>query len=92
MSASPNGAIEDLRDWISEFNEEALLADGFEAAIVGVAIQFTKPALVVYDHEKCIEILMTRDGMDREDAEEFMSFNVTGAWVGEGTPLFLHRP
>jgi hypothetical protein len=34
---------------------------------------------------------MQRDGMDLEDAVEHMDFNVTGAWVGEQTPMFLVR-
>jgi hypothetical protein len=32
---------------------------------------------------------MERDGMSREDAEEYFDFNVAGAWVGEGMPVFL---
>jgi hypothetical protein len=31
---------------------------------------------------------MTDDGMSQEEAEEYFSFNVEGAWVGENTPLF----
>ena len=27
--------------------------------------------------------------MTYEDAVEFFEFNTTGAWVGEGTPLFF---
>lgn len=80
-----------LREWISEFNPDALLADGFEAAIIGVAERCAKPILVVYDMEKCIEILVKRDGMSESDAMDFFEFNVIGAWTGEGTPLFLMR-
>lgn len=81
----------DLAEWVSEFNEEALLADGFEAAVIGVAERCSQPALVVYDAERCIEILMQRDGMSYDDAHDFFSFNTLGAWAGEGTPLFLWR-
>jgi hypothetical protein len=81
-----------LREWIAEHNEEALLADGFDAAIIGVAVRCSQPALVVYDAEKCIEILEQRDGMGHEEATEFFEFNTLGAWVGAGTPLFLWRP
>lgn len=82
---------DDLRDWINSHNEEALLADGFEAAIVGVAERCTQSPLVVYDAERCIEILMERDGMSYEDAAEFFEFNTLGAWVGKNTPMFLWR-
>lgn len=82
---------EELRAWIAEHNEEALLADGFEDAILGVAERCSQPTLVVYDASKCIEILMERDGMSEDEAQEFFSFNTTGAWMGENTPLFLWK-
>ena len=28
--------IEEIKEWISEYNPEALLADGFEDAIIGI--------------------------------------------------------
>jgi hypothetical protein len=90
MSTDISKKNEKLSEWVASFNEEALLADGLEDALIGVAERCSHPALAVYDAEKCIEI-MARRGMDREDAEEFFSFNTLGAWVGEGTPLFLWR-
>lgn len=71
-------------------SDHIMLADGFEEAFVGIGQQFTHN-FAVYDHGKCVEILRYRDGMTEEEAEEFMEFNVTGAWVGKGTPVFL-RP
>jgi hypothetical protein len=84
--------MSDLREWIDSFNEEALLADGLEEAIIGVAERCSKPALVVYDARRCIALLMERHGLDEDEALEFFHFNTLGAWVGEGTPLFLWRP
>lgn len=81
----------DVQQWIAENNPEALLADGFEDAIIGMAERCSQPMLVVYDADKCIDILVERDGLSYEEAEEYFSFNVTGAWMGEGTPLFLWR-
>jgi hypothetical protein len=43
----------------------------------------------VYDLNKCIEVLVDRDGMSQEEAVEYMDFNVLGAYVGEETPIFL---
>ena len=67
---------------------ETLTADGFDDALIGCAEQFSR-VVAVYDREKCIKILMKRDKMTREEAEEFFSFNVTGAYVGDHTPVFL---
>lgn len=73
----------------NRFRESATLyADGFKNAILGMGRQGHK-TLVCYDRNKCVEILMKRDGMDREMAEEYFSFNVVGAWVGEYTPVFV---
>jgi hypothetical protein len=71
-------------------DEEITLADGFEDAFLGVARQFGKP-FAIYDREKCIDILVNRDGMSHEEAEEYFQFNVEGAWVGENTPAFLEK-
>ena len=82
--------IEEKKEFISQHNPEALLADGFEDALIGVGQQFDK-ALAVYDRQKCIEILMERDGMSDEEAVEFYEYNVAGAWAGEYTPIFLEK-
>jgi len=82
----------ELRAWIGGHNENALLADGFEEAIIGIAERCGQPVLVVYDAIKCIDILEKRDGMDRDEAFEFFQFNTLGSWVGDNTPLFLWRP
>ena len=44
--------------------------------------------MAVYNKLKCIESLI-KEGMDEEEAEEYFSFNVEGAYVGENTPIFL---
>tara|TARA_R100000789_G_C3011867_1_gene151513 strand:- start:1586 stop:1831 length:246 start_codon:yes stop_codon:yes gene_type:complete len=67
-------------------DDNILFCDGFDDAIIGIAQQFNT-VCVAYDKEKCIEIL-SKD-MDREDAEEYFSFNVIGSWMGEQTPIFL---
>jgi len=66
----------------------AITADGFDAALVGFGYQFNYP-VAVYNKEKCLEILTERDGMSWEEAVEYFDFNVSGAWVGESTPVFL---
>ncbi len=71
---------------IQEIDPEILLADGFEEALIGYVEIFNK-TVALYDRDKCVEILM-KQGMTRDVAEEHMSFNVTGAYVGENTPAF----
>ena len=77
-----------IADFADENEVEILLADGFEQALIGLGRQFNK-YLAVYSREECIKVLMYRDGMSREDANEFFDFNVVGAYVGENTPVFI---
>ena len=87
--------IDRIKEWVSGWNEDALLADGFEDAIVGISERIGRDPIVVYDKDKCIEILvemMESDGTDDDPyttAVEYFEFNVIGSWVGEGTPGFI---
>ena len=78
-----------VADWMALYNMEALLADGFEDAFVGMCEVSGRPPLATYDKDKCIEILVNRDGMTDEEAVEFFELNVAGSWVGENTPIYL---
>lgn len=71
---------------LGELNPEALLADGLEDAFIGYTVNHHHAHVAVYDYGKCIEVLVARDGMTHEDAEEFLSFNTLGAYVGEKRP------
>ena len=71
-----------------EIIEGAKTVVGFEKALLGFGYQFNTP-VAVYSKDRCLHVLMERDGMSREDALEYFDFNVAGAWVGEGMPVFL---
>ena len=66
-----------------------MLADGFDDAILGMCVQFGSEPVVAYDFNKCVKIVMERDGMEREEAIDFINFNVVGAYVGLSTPVFI---
>ena len=68
----------------------ALSFDGFDEAIIGTMERFGMEPILAYDWNKCVAILMERDGMDRDDAVDYMGFNVTGLGAGDGTPCFIH--
>ena len=69
-------------------DEELIYADGYDDAIIGVGGAFNQRA-VVYDIAKVLEVLVA-EGATYEDAEEFFGFNISGAYVGEHTPIFVH--
>lgn len=87
------------RDFVDRFSDEfvmgdesngLLVMDGFDDCIVGVGQRFTDH-FVVYDLKKVLAKLMA-DGMTYEEAIEFHESQQLGAWVGPGTPVFLHLP
>ena len=80
-----------IKEDIADINPDALLADGLDEAIIGVGSQFTNTPVVVYDYDKCVEILMRDNDWDHEDAIDWMQFNVIGAYMGAGTPIFMTK-
>lgn len=74
---------------LAELNQDALLADGLEAALVGYTVNHHHPHVAVYDIDKCVDVLVERDGMTPEEADEYLSFNTLGAYVGENGPLYV---
>lgn len=81
--------FDEISERLADMNPEALLADGFEAALVGFTANYHHPHVAIYDARRCIAILVKRDGMTEDEAEEFFSLNTLGAYVGENGPLFV---
>jgi hypothetical protein len=80
-----------LREEIAEINPEALLLDGFDEAIIGMAERINLGPVVAYDVEKILEIMIERDEMTYEEAMEFFDFNIQGAWMGDFTPIYITK-
>jgi hypothetical protein len=76
---------------VAEYNEEALIVDGFDKAIIGVAERINLGPVAAYDVETILEILMERDEMDYEEALEYFQYNIIGSWMGEHTPVFIYK-
>ncbi len=67
-------------------HEEAMTANGLDDAIIGLSVD----GLFVYDIDECVEIFK-KDGMTHDEATEYVEYNVTNTYVGEGTPLFMYQ-
>ena len=69
-----------------------LKADGFDKAIIGqtydMAVQEER---LIYSFEKCVDILIERDGMTREEALDYMYFNAILSTVSKDQPIFLNE-
>ena len=64
-----------------------LFADGYDDALIG----YTDGGVAVYSIEDIIMIMINEEEMTEEDAFEHFYYNVSGAYVGEYTPIFIHE-
>lgn len=77
------------KELLAELEEDILVMDGFDDAIIGYSQRINDPTLAVYSWELMVKILMERDGMSDEEAMEYIDYNCLGAWVGERTPIIV---
>ncbi len=80
--------------------KEYLCARGYEDTIIlespdylSAIVGISDDARIIYDYEKMVKFLMISEGMDYEEAIEFIDFNTLGAlpYMGEKRPIILNR-
>ena len=64
-------------------------SDLYDPCVIGLGYRFHDGPLLVYSLPKVIALQKGAE-MSDEEAEEYFNFNTLGAWMGEGTPLFVH--
>ena len=83
-----NMNVKDKLQFINEGYPDVLIADGFDKAIMGIVERSGMNPVVLYNKNKCIDIMIKRDGMTEEEATEFFYYNIVGTYMGEHTPCF----
>ena len=69
-----------------------LKIDGHDNAILGPAFIWrdkTHVSVLVYDAETIRSNLMQKDGMDMQEAREYIEYNIEGAYMGPHTPVLV---
>lgn len=74
-----------------------LKLDGFDDALIGIATVWQKAEsgganlvdTLIYDGERIVTVLCEQSGTSYEEALEYISFNIEGAYVGEATPIIV---
>lgn len=73
-------------------NEELLVIDGMDDALIGSALVWDQSGeqveRAIYSGERILELLMA-DGMSADEASEHCEFNIEGAYVGPMTPIIV---
>ena len=78
----------DMTDEDKEWELGMMQMDGYDDCVAGTVIRFGMSPVLCYDLHKVIA-KMVDDGMTEEEAYEYYNFNMLGAWVGDGTPVFI---
>lgn len=87
-SRKKNQEMPDVRKKLRDrYDYDFLFADGFDDAIIGVAVGLDFPRLV-YNTGK-MEKSLVEQGMALDEAVEYLEFNTYGAYVGHDTPIYV---
>ena len=78
-----------IREKIVEIDEDILLLDNFDLAIIGIYKKPYEPIVAVYDKEKCIKIIMEKYSLNYHLATEYFNFNILEACFNSESPLFI---
>jgi transcriptional regulator with XRE-family HTH domain len=84
--------LDEIKEWLCyrDYEDTVVLENpDYLSAIVGVS----DDGRLIYDYEKMAEHLMATDGMDYEEACEFIDFNTIGAlpYMGEKRPIIMNK-
>ena len=82
---------EDIKEHLAELNEEAILYDDYDEALIGIGHRNGSGAIAAYDLDKVFKELEKILGPEcsEEDVIEYFDYNVMGTWAGEYTPIFI---
>ena len=65
--------------------DNIIYISGFDTCLVGVDITHS---VALYGYEQMINQLMD-EGMSEQEAEEYIDYNITGAYLGDGMPQIV---
>lgn len=73
-----------------------LKIDGYDTAVIGQATVWvsvdggmSREDVLIYSGQEILKTLVGRDGMDWDEAREFIEFNMEGAYMGPTTPIIV---
>jgi len=78
-----------ILDYITKYNPELSFTTvtGHDDAVIGWRFVDSHPVLI-YSVAAIVDKLVTRDGMEYQDALEFFDYNIKQAYVGPTSPIF----
>jgi hypothetical protein len=83
-----NKQIEFIKD---SLEEGTVVLSGLDNCIIGTTTNHLNLEVLVYSVSSILEVLRDRDNMEPEDALEFFFYNISGAYLGDTNPIYLHN-
>jgi hypothetical protein len=80
--------LQELKDH-DLLDDEMIKWDGFDDCVLGIGSRCGMQDILVYSKKKIAYKLRDRDNLTVEEAIEYIDYNITGAYVGERTPILL---
>ena len=81
--------ISQLHDAIADAGYDPVpLFDDLDPAFLGIGTRAGGLCCAIYSYQKAVQCFVAA-GATEEEAEEWMSHNVTCAWIGPHTPIFV---
>ena len=82
---------EDIKGYLASLNEDAVLYDDFDDALIGIAHRHGAGAIAAYDIAEVFKVIEKNLGPSctEKDAVDHFEYKVMGTWAGEHTPIFI---
>lgn len=92
MEEQHHPTIDDVKQWLCDNGyEETVLFENpdYASAIIGIS----EDGRLIYDYDLMVQFLMGTDGMEQEDAIDFIDYNTIGSlpYAGEKAPVVMYK-
>lgn len=77
---------------LKQVNPEAVLLEGFEAALIGYTNLWSGKSVAMYDASMIVRILIEGYKMEPQAALNYFHQNIDQNYMGDSSPLFLVKP
>jgi hypothetical protein len=78
------------KHYLFEQAEGAIILDGFDDCLIGIAEEFGNGPRLIYSKDRIIHKL--QEDMTEEEAYEYYDYNILGGYFGEQGPVFYLNP
>ena len=78
-----------ISDLIAQANPEAIVVDGMEDALIGLAYRSGVSPVACYDKKICARIVMKENNLSYTDTLEWLEENIFSVYAGVYTPIFI---